>query len=153
MPDDSSVPQGYHTVTPNLIVYGASDAIEFYTKAFGAREISRLPGGRGELQHAELQIGSSRIWIADEAPLQSKQGPMAGRVSPVLIHLYVADADAVFANAVAAGAKVVMPVEDAFWGDRYGRLEDPFGHQWSIATRKEDLSMSEIISRAPTTEL
>ena len=153
MPADTPVPEGFHTVTPHLVVNGASDAIEFYQQAFGAEELTRMPDPRGKLIHAAIRIGDSRIWLADESPERGSKGPQAVGGSPVVIHLYVADADATFERAVAAGAKVVMPLEDAFWGDRYGRLEDPFGHQWSIATRQENLTLSEIMSRAPTIEL
>lgn len=147
------VPEGYRTVTPHLVVDGASAAIEFYQKAFGAKEISRMPGSKGKLMHATIQIGDSRIMLIDEFPEWGRHGPQPGGASPVSIHLYVPDADAVFERAVAAGAKVAMPLEDTFWGDRYGRLEDPFGHHWSIATHKEDLTEEEILSRAPTIEM
>lgn len=146
------IPEGFHTVTPHLVVKGAADAVEFYHQAFGAKEISRMPGPRGKLMHVELRIGDSRVMLADEFPEQGRQGPRAIGGSPVSIHLYVEDADATFDRAVAAGAKVVMPLEDTFWGDRHGRLEDPFGHHWAIASRTEELSREEILMRAPTME-
>jgi uncharacterized glyoxalase superfamily protein PhnB len=152
MSAESPVPEGFRTVTPYLVVDGASDAIEFYQQAFGAEELSRLPGPKGKLMHALIRIGDSRIMLTDEFPQSGSRSPHAVGGSPVTIHLYVPDADATFERAVAAGAKITLPLADAFWGDRYGRLEDPFGHRWSIATRKEDLSREEILSRAPTME-
>jgi uncharacterized glyoxalase superfamily protein PhnB len=132
------IPEGSHTVTPHLIVKGASDAIEFYKKAFGATEVLRMPGPGGALMHAEVKIGDSVVFLADEAPDWGAFGP--GESSPVTIHLYVEDVDKVFAQAVAAGAKAAMPVMDMFWGDRYGKVVDPFGHHWSIATHTQDLT-------------
>lgn len=146
------VPEGYCTVTPHLVVQGAADAIEFYQKAFGAEELSRMPASRGKLMHAEIKIGDSRVMLMDEFP-EGTKAPDTDRGSPVTIHLYVADADATFARAVAAGAKAIMALEDTFWGDRYGKIEDPFGHRWSIGSRREDLTEEEILSRAPTIEL
>lgn len=148
----SYVPDGFHTVTPHLVIDGASDAIEFYGKAFGAEETARMPGPAGKLMYAEIRIGDSRIMLGDEFPQWDKKGPASIGGSSVTIHLYVADADKVFERAVAAGAKVIMPLDDAFWGDRYGVLQDPFGHRWAIATRTEDLSAEEIMARAPTIE-
>jgi PhnB protein len=134
------IPDGYHTITPHLVVKGASEAIEFYKRAFGAEELCRMPfpepDGRVKLGHAELQIGDSRLFLADEFPEQGSTGPYG--LSPVTIHLYVTDADATFGRAVEAGATVSMPLADMFWGDRYGKLVDPFGHHWSIATHLED---------------
>jgi len=144
------IPEGYSTITPLLVVDGAADAIEFYKKAFGAREILRRPGPDGRLMHAEIRIGDSRIMLVDAFPGRRSKAPAALGGSPVTIHMYVEDADAIFTSAIAAGAQVTMPIDDMFWGDRYGRLEDPFGHQWSIATRRENLSEEEIVSRAPT---
>jgi len=144
------IPEGYSTITPLLVVDGAADAIEFYKKAFGAREILRRPGPDGRLMHAEIRIGDSRIMLVDAFPGRRSKAPAALGGSPVTIHMYVEDADAMFTSAIAAGAQVTMPIDDMFWGDRYGRLEDPFGHQWSIATRRENLSEEEIVSRAPT---
>jgi uncharacterized glyoxalase superfamily protein PhnB len=146
------IPEGFHTVTPHLVVQGAADAVEFYQQAFGAKEIARMPGPRGKLMHVELRIGDSRVMLADELPEHGRKGPKAIGGSPVSIHLYVEDADATFERAIAAGATVVVPLEDTFWGDRQGRIEDPFGHHWSIASRTEQLSHEDILMRAPTME-
>ncbi len=140
--------EGQHTVTPHLICAGASDAIEFYKNAFGAEELLRLPGPNGKLMYACVRIGDSRVMLADEMPEHGVLGPKGQRVSPVTIHLNVDDVDAVVKQAVAAGAKLTMPVQDMFWGDRYGRVEDPFGHQWSIATHIRDMKAEEILAAA-----
>jgi len=137
------VPQGMHSVTPHLICAGAADAIEFYKKAFGATEQARLPGPDGRLMHAAVKIGDSQVMLVDEMPEWGALGPKALKGSPVTIHLYVDDVDAVVERAVKAGAKVTLPVADQFWGDRYGKLEDPFGHHWSVATHVRDVSMEE----------
>jgi len=139
------IPDGMHSLTPHLICAGAADAIEFYKKAFNAVETSRLPGPEGKLMHAMLRIGDSALMLNDEYPEWGGLGPKSYKGSPVTIHLYVNDVDAAFAQAVAAGAKVTMPIADMFWGDRYGMLEDPFGHKWSIATHKRDVSYQEMI--------
>ncbi|APW62098.1 VOC family protein [Paludisphaera borealis] len=135
-----AIPDGYHAITPHLVIKGASEAIEFYKKAFGAEEISRMPfpspDGQVKIGHAELQIGDSKLFLADEFPDYGATGPNGH--SPVTIHLYVTDADATYNKAVEAGATATMPPVDAFWGDRYGKLVDPFGHHWSISTHKED---------------
>jgi PhnB protein len=145
------IPSGFHTLTPHLVVKGASEAIEFYKKAFGAEELSRMPGPDGKsIMHADLKIGDSHLFLVDEYPEMGCQGPQSTGGTPVTIHMYVEDVDTVFANALAAGAEVRMPVEDAFWGDRYGKLADPFGHEWSLATHKEDLTPEEIDQRAKT---
>ena len=141
------VPDGYRTVTPHLIVKGAAQAIEFYKKAFGAEELARMPGPKGSVMHAEIQIGDSRIMLNDEFPDYGKMGPASIGGTPITIHLYVNDVDALFDRAVTAGATARMPVADMFWGDRYGQLEDPFGHHWSIATHKEDVSPEECMRR------
>jgi uncharacterized glyoxalase superfamily protein PhnB len=133
-----------HTVTPHLICAGAADAIEFYKKAFGAEEISRLPMPDGKLGHAMIRIGDSVIMLADEFPQWQSLSPMTLKGTPVTIHLYVTDADAQFGRAVAAGAQVRMPLADMFWGDRYGVLEDPFGHHWSVATHIRDVAPEEM---------
>ncbi len=146
------VPEGFRTVTPHLIIKDASAAIEFYKKAFGAEEILRMPGPGGSVMHAEMRIGDSPIMLNDEFPDYGKRGPKSIGGTPVTIHLYVNDVDAAFDRAVKAGAKVTMPLADMFWGDRYGTLEDPFGHQWSLATHKEDLSGEEIAERAKKAE-
>jgi uncharacterized glyoxalase superfamily protein PhnB len=133
-----------HSVTPHLICAGAADAIEFYKKAFGAVETARLPAPQGKLAHAVIRIGDSAVMLMDEFPEMSAQGPKSLKGSPVTIHLYVEDVDAFVARAVKAGAKVTMPVADMFWGDRYGALEDPFGHRWSVATHVRDVSPEEM---------
>jgi len=142
------IPEGYHTLTPYLIFNGAGDAIAFYEKAFGAEEIMRLADPSGTVHHAEIRIGDSRIMLADEHPEVLALSPKTIGGSPVSIHLYVADVDAAVQRAVAAGAKLVRPVTDQFYGDRVGGIEDPFGYRWFIATHKEDLTMDEIRQRA-----
>ncbi len=144
------IPEGYHTVTPTLVVDDAARAIEFYTRAFGAVELFRMPAPDGQkLWHAEIQIGDSRLMLSDELPeMCGSRSPKTLGGSPVGIHLYVEDADAVVQRAVDAGATVGMPLMDTFWGDRYGQVTDPFGHQWGIATHQEDLSEEEIQRRA-----
>jgi len=132
------------TVTPHLTCGGAADAIEFYKRAFGAVELTRLPGPGGKLLHAMIRIDDSNVMLVDEFPAHGSFGPKAMKGSPVTLHLYVDDVDAVFRRAVDAGAKVTMPVADMFWGDRYGRLEDPFGHQWSVATHVRDVKPEEM---------
>jgi PhnB protein len=138
------IPDGYHSVTPYLIFSGASDAIAFYKAAFGASEVLRIGAPGGRVGHAELQLGGSRIMLADEHP---EIGATIGG-SPVSIHLYVEDVDAAVARAVAAGAKLIRPVADQFYGDRTGGIEGPFGYRWYIATHKEDLTAEEINRRA-----
>jgi PhnB protein len=138
------IPEGMHTVTPRLNCAGAADAIEFYQRAFGAVELSRMSGPDGKLIHARICIGDSVIMLNDEMPDWGAFGPKSLKGSPVSIHLYVEDADAAFDQVIAAGAKVTMPLDDMFWGDRYGKLEDPFGHQWSIGTHKRDVSPDEM---------
>jgi uncharacterized glyoxalase superfamily protein PhnB len=138
------IPEGFHTVTPHLVCAGAAEAIAFYTQAFGAVEIGRMPMPDGRLGHAELRIGDSRIMLADAFPEWGSNGPLALKGTTVFIHLYVQDADAAWNQAVAAGAKPVMPLSDTFWGDRYGQVEDPFGHRWSIATHKRDVTVEEM---------
>lgn len=142
------IPDGYHSVTPYLCISGAGEAVEFYKKAFGATEVLRMDAPGGKVGHAELQIGDSRIMLADEYPEHGFKGPRTWGGSPVMIHLYVEDADAVFDRAVAEGATVLKPVIDQFYGDRSGSIEDPFGHTWHIATHTEDLSEEEIGKRA-----
>lgn len=142
------IPEGYHTITPYLIVKGADEAIEFYKKAFGAEELFRMPGpdGRG-VMHAELRIGDSIIMLADESPDRGYLGPLTRGGATSSLLLYVEDADASFARAIAAGATEKMPVSDMFWGDRYGQVRDPFGHDWSIATHTEDVAPEEMARR------
>jgi PhnB protein len=143
-----AVPEGYHTVTPYLILKGASAAIEFYKKALGAGEVTRLDDPGGTIHHAEIEIGNSRIMLADEHPEIQALSPKTIGGSPVTMHVYVEDVDAAVDRAVKAGAKLVRAVADQFYGDRTGGIEDPFGYRWFIATRKEDLSMDEIRRRA-----
>ena len=138
------VPEGMHSVTPHLVCAGAADAIEFYKKAFGAVELTRMPGAQGKLMHASIRIGDSAVMLVDESPEWGMLGPKSLKGSPVTIHLYVDDADAFVARAVKAGAKLTMPVDDMFWGDRYGKLEDPFGHHWSVGTHVRDVSPEEM---------
>ena len=138
------VPDGYHTLTPYLIVRGGEKAIEFYKKAFGAVEELRLPTPDGKLMHAQIRIGGAPVLLVDEMPGWGVLGPKALKGSPVTIHLFVADVDAFVARAVKAGAEVTMPVADQFWGDRYGQIRDPFGHSWSVATHVRDLTPAEI---------
>ncbi|HSY53599.1 MAG TPA: VOC family protein [Opitutaceae bacterium] len=135
---------GMHTVTPHLVCAGAADAIEFYKKAFGAAEMMRLPSPQGKLMHASVRIGDSIVMLVDESPEWGSLGPKSLKGSPVTIHLSVPDVDATVTQAVKAGAKITMPVQDMFWGDRYGQIEDPFGHRWSVATHIRDMSPEEI---------
>jgi PhnB protein len=138
------IPEGMHTVTPHLVCAGAAEAIEFYRKAFGATELSRVPGENGKLMHASVRIGDSVVMLNEEMSEWGAFGPKSLKGSAVTLHLYVENADAVFEQAVAAGAKVTMPLNDMFWGDRYGKVEDPFGHQWSIGTHVRDVSPEEM---------
>ncbi len=142
------IPEGYHTATPYLVVNGADRAIEFYKRAFGAKELLRMPGPEGKIMHAEIQIRDSIIMLCDEFPEMGARSAQALGDTPVSIFLYVEDVDAIFKQAVAAGAKELMPVQDMFWGDRWGKLVDPFGHKWQIATHKEELTAEEISRRA-----
>jgi uncharacterized glyoxalase superfamily protein PhnB len=139
------IPEGYRTVTPHLVCEKAGEAIDFYKKAFGAVELARMPGPDGRIMHAELRIGDSPIMLADAFPEFGSQGPLALKGSPVTIHLYVNDADAVWARALEAGARPTMELSDMFWGDRYGQVADPFGHLWSIATHKRDMTDEQIM--------
>ena len=142
------IPEGYHTATPYLIVRDAASAIEFYKKAFGATELMRMADPSGRIGHAEIKIGNSPIMMADEVPEMGYRSPQSLGGSPVSILLYVEDVDAVFSQAIAAGAKVQRPVEDQFYGDRSGGVTDPFGHVWYVATHKEDVSPEEMRKRA-----
>jgi uncharacterized glyoxalase superfamily protein PhnB len=142
------IPKGYHVVTPSLVVRGADKAIEFYKRAFGAKELNRMPGPDGKLMHAEIRIGDSIVMLSDEFPQMGSSSPeTVGGISASLM-IYTKDADALFNQALAAGATVSMPIGDMFWGDRYGRVKDPFGHDWQIATHKEDLTPKEMARRA-----
>ncbi|MEX2185201.1 MAG: VOC family protein [Pirellulales bacterium] len=142
-----AIPDGYHSVTPYLICGGATDALAFYAKTFAATERMRLETPDGKIGHAEIDIGDSCVMLADEHPEMGAVGPKTVGGSPVGICLYVEDCDAVFQRAVAAGATVVRPLADQFYGDRSGTIEDPFGHKWTIATHKEDLTPEEIAAR------
>jgi PhnB protein len=141
------IPDGYHTVTPYLIVRGAAGALEFYKKAFGATELFRMAGPGDRVGHAEIALGDSRIMLADEHPEFGAVSPQTVGGTPVSLCLYVPDVDALAERAVAAGAKVLRPVKDQFYGDRSGTFADPFGHVWTIATHKEDLSPQELQRR------
>ena len=141
------IPEGYHSLTPYLAVDNAEKAIEFYKEAFGAEEVIRMPGPEGAIAHAELQIGDSKLMLSDPFP-QSTVKPPSERGGPTSsIFMYVEDCDATFEQAQRAGAKVEMELQDMFWGDRFGSLTDPFGHIWSVATHKEDLTEEEIAER------
>lgn len=142
------IPEGYYSVTPYLSIKGAAEAIEFYKRALGATELFRLVAPSGEVGHAEIQIGDSRIMLADPCDQGGFRDPGSLGGSSVGLHLYVPDVDALFAQALSAGAKTVRAVQDQFYGDRTGTLEDPFGHVWFLATHKEDLSAEEINRRA-----
>lgn len=142
------IPSGYHTLTPYLVVNGAARAIEFYTQVFGATEVLRMPDPGGRIMHAEIQIGDSRVMLADEFPEWDARGPQSIGGTPVGLALYFPDCDAVVARAVAAGATLQRPVQDQFYGDRSGTLIDPFGHKWTVATHKEDVSPEELQKRA-----
>jgi PhnB protein len=147
---DSSphIPEGYHSVTPYLIVKGAAKAIEFYADIFGATEEMRLEMPGGVIGHAEIRIGDSKIMLGDECPQMQALSPETVGGTPVGICLYVADVDAVFEKALASGVKIHKPVADQFYGDRSGTFFDPFGHMWTVATRKETLTVEEIHQRA-----
>jgi uncharacterized glyoxalase superfamily protein PhnB len=144
MPKVKPVPDGMHTVTPHLVCAGAADAIEFYKKAFNAVERGRLAGPQGKLMHAMIRIADSAVMLADEFPECGSFGPKSLKGTPVTIHIYVDDVDAFVKRAVDAGAKITMPLDDMFWGDRYCKLEDPFGHHWSVATHIRDVSPEEM---------
>jgi len=142
------IPQGYHTATPYLIVKGAARAIDFYKQAFGATELMRFPGPGGSIGHAEIRIGDSPIMLADEAPQMGYRSPTSIGGTPVSLMLYVEDVDKVVDRAVKAGGKLERAVADQFYGDRNGTIHDPFGHVWTIATHKEDVSPEEMQRRA-----
>lgn len=142
------IPDGYHAVTAYLAIGGAAPAIDFYKKAFGARELMRVPAPNGKIGHAELRIGDCRVMLADEYADLDFLGPRSRGGSTVNLHLYVKDSDATVARAVAAGARVRRPVKDEFYGDRTGTIEDPYGHVWHVATRKENLTKAQLRKRA-----
>jgi PhnB protein len=141
------IPEGYHSVTPYLIVDGAAQAIDFYRRAFGAVELLRLQAPGGKLGHAEIRIGDSPVMLADEHPDHGALGPTSLGGCGVHLMLYVVDVDAAFARAVEAGAEVLRPVQDQFYGDRSGTLKDPFGHQWTLGTHVEEVSNEEMRRR------
>jgi PhnB protein len=144
----SHVPEDFHTITPQLAVKGVASAIDWYTKALGANELLRHPAPDGtSIMHSELLLGDSRFFVVDEFP-DSMAAPSSLGGTSVTLHLYVQDVDALFHRAVEAGAQVLLPVADQFWGDRYGMIRDPFGHRWSIASRLEDLSPRQLQARA-----
>jgi PhnB protein len=141
------VPEGFHTVTPYLYFKGAAKAIDFYKKAFGATERVRMPGPKGEIMHAEIKIGDSIVMLSEENPQMDALSPQSIGGTPSVLHIYLPNVDAVVQNAVEAGAKLVRPVKDQFYGDRSGMLLDPFGHKWSVATHVEDVSPEEMRKR------
>jgi uncharacterized glyoxalase superfamily protein PhnB len=143
-PSVKPIPDGMRTVTPHLVCDGAAAAIEFYKKAFNAKALGTVPGPGAKLMHGLIQIGDSAVMLVDEFPDHQTLGPKSLKGSPVTIHLYVEDVDQLFAQAVAAGANIITPVADMFWGDRYGVIEDPFGHHWSIATHVRDVAPHEV---------
>jgi PhnB protein len=138
------IPEGYHTITPMMTVRNAEKAIEFYKKAFGAEDRGIMKGPDGKVMHAEIKIGDSIIMLSDEFPQAGVLSPESAGGSSMGLHIYIQDVDTAFDRAVKAGAQVESPLMDQFWGDRYGRLKDPFGHRWSIATHTRDLSMEEM---------
>ena len=144
-----AIPKNFRTITPHLTIEGASDAIKFYKKAFGAKELGRMKAVDGKrLMHAMIMIGNSVVMLNDDFPEWGSKGPKALGGSPVSIHIYVDDVDKLFKKALKAGATVAMPLADMFWGDRYGILLDPFGHRWSIATHKKDLTPAQMAKAA-----
>ena len=144
----SPIPEGYHSLTPYLIIRGAADALAYYAKAFGATELFRMPGPEGKIMHAEMQIGNSRFMLADEFPQMNALSPAHFGGTPVSLMIYIEDVDTVFARAIEAGGMEVRPVVDQFYGDRSGTLVDPFGHQWTISTHVEDVPPEEMEKRA-----
>lgn len=143
-----AIPEGFHTITPAIVVRNADQAIEFYKKAFGAKELSRMLGPDKKVAHAELKIGDSILMLSDEFPGAPCESPQKLGGTTATLHLYVQDVDSAFKQAITAGGKENMPVQDMFWGDRYGRVLDPFGHIWGILTHKEDVSPQEMEKRA-----
>jgi PhnB protein len=141
------IPDGYHSVTPHLAVRGAAAALDFYAKAFGAEEMYRMPGPGGTVMHAEMRIGDSVVMLGEESPAMGSTAPPTIGGSAVSLLLYVRDADASCARAAKAGCTIEMPPTDMFWGDRYAKLADPYGHKWAVATHKEDVSPEEMARR------
>jgi PhnB protein len=148
MADVKPIPEGYPRITPYLAVDGAANAIDFYSKIFGAKERMRMPAPDGKVGHAELEIGNSVIMLADEFPDMDHRGPKTIGGTPIVIHIYVDDVDQVFARALEEGATELRAVENQFYGDRSGQFEDPFGHRWSVATHVEDVPPDEMSKRA-----
>jgi PhnB protein len=143
------IPEGYHSITPYLVVKDAAQAIDFYKRAFGAHEVERMPGPGGSgVMHAEIAIGDSRVMLSDEFPGAGVASPQSLGGTTCQLHIYVPDVDSAYQQAISAGATSIMPVTDMFWGDRYGKLSDPFGHQWGLATHKEDVSSQEMKKRS-----
>ena len=138
------IPDGFHTTTPSLVVSNSKEAIEFYKKAFDANEIYQMPTPDGKVMHAMIQIGDSFVMMSDEFPSMGCKSPASIGGTAVTLHLYVEDADKIFNQAVEAGAKITMPIMDAFWGDRFGTVIDPYGHSWAIATHQKDVSPEEM---------
>ncbi len=141
------IPDNFHSLTPNLVCRNAAQAIEFYKAVFGATELMRMPGPGGKIMHAELQIGDSRLFVNDSMAKSMPTGPEPGASNPMYLHVYVEDVDTIFKRAIEGGARVDMPLQEMFWGDRYGKLTDPFGQQWGIATHKEDVAPEEMKRR------
>jgi PhnB protein len=142
------IPEGMHTVTPYLTVRGAERALDFYKRAFGAEELVRMPSPDGKIMHAEIRIGDSVVFLSEESPNMGNVAPQPGTPTSISLHLYVEDVDAAYKRAVAAGATEQGPPTDMFWGDRFSKVSDPFGHSWSIATVKEQLTPQEMGKRA-----
>ena len=142
------IPEGFHSVTPSLVVRDAAKAIDFYKKALGAEELVRMPGPDGKIMHAEIKIGDSFIFIGEENPQMGVKSPQTLGGCTGTLNLYVPDVDQTFRQAITAGGRESMPVADQFWGDRYGTFVDPFGYSWGVATHKEDLSPAEMDQRA-----
>jgi PhnB protein len=140
------IPEGYHSISPALTCKDAARAIEFYKSVFGATEIMRMPGPGGVIMHAELRIGDSVIFLNDEIP-GIAAGPSGSSINPVYLFLYTEDVDSIYNRAVSMGSRVVMPLENMFWGDRYGKFNDPFGHSWGVATHVEDVAPEEMTRR------
>jgi uncharacterized glyoxalase superfamily protein PhnB len=148
MPKVDPIPEGFHTLTPHIVVKGCAEAIEFYKKAFGAEEVVRMPAPDGKrVMHAEIKIGDSLLMMADDFPEfcdGKSRTPQTLKGTPVTLHMYVPDVDKAMERATRAGARVTMPATDMFWGDRYGKVEDPYGHDWSLATHVKDLTPEEL---------
>ncbi len=139
-----AIPDGYHTITPNITVREAASALSFYQKAFGAEEIMRMPGPGGKIMHAEMRVGDSRVMLQDEMPEMGNKGPRSSGDTSVTFYMYVNNVDAAWKRAVDAGAKIVMPLDDMFWGDRTGRLQDPYGHTWMLAQHVKNVSQADM---------